>query len=295
MPRLLVLLLLVLMPCGLSVAADDEKLFSGPQAGEKLPSFKVKGVLDHAGKELDLVKLAAGKPLVLVFVHEANRPSIGMTRVLMNYTATRAKDGLHSGLVWLAEDATEAETQLKRMKHALPEKVPVGISVDGKEGPGSYGLNRKMTLTILVAKEGKVTANFALVQPSIQADLPRVLEAIAKVAGGKAPKLEDLPGVKEMLPAPGKKGPDAKLTELLRSLIRKTASAEDVDKTAAAIEAYAKENADARREVARISSTIVNGGKLKDYGTERAQAVLIRWAKEYGGDAKSKDKDKSRE
>ena len=292
MPRLLVLLLVALMPSDLTVAADDEKLFSGPQVGEKLPSFKVKGVFDNVGKELDFVKQAAGKPIVLVFVHEANRPSMGMTRVLMNYTVTRATEGLNSGIVWLAEDATEAENQLQRMRHAMPEKAPTGISVDGKEGPGSYGLNRKMTLTILVAKEGKVAANFALVQPSIQADLPKILEAIAKVAGGKAPKLEDLPGVKEMLrPATDKKGPDAKLTGLLRSLIQKTASAEDVDKTAAAIEAYIKENADARKEVGRISSTIVNAGKVKDYGTERAQEVLTRWAKKYSSDAKPKDRD----
>ena len=32
-----------------------------------------------------------------------------MTRVLTTYTAARAKDGLHTGVVWLADDATEAE------------------------------------------------------------------------------------------------------------------------------------------------------------------------------------------
>ena len=37
-----------------------------------------------------------------------------------------------------------------------------------------------------------------------------------------------------------------------------------------------------RAEVGRIANTIINAGKLKDYGTERAQEYLQKWAKEYG-------------
>ena len=63
--------------------------------GEKLPPFRVRGVFDaDAGKELDFVKQAAGKPIVLVFVHDLNRQSIGMTRALTAYTVGRAKDGV---------------------------------------------------------------------------------------------------------------------------------------------------------------------------------------------------------
>ena len=167
-----------------------DPVFSGPQVGEKLPGFKVKGVFgDAAGKELDFVKQADGKPIVLVFVHDVNRMSLGMTRTLTTYTASRAKDGLHTGVVWLADDVTEAENTLKRVGHALAKDAPLGISPDGKEGPGSYGLNRTVMLTILVGKESKVTANFALVQPSLQADLPKILDEVVKVAGGKAPKV----------------------------------------------------------------------------------------------------------
>jgi hypothetical protein len=98
----------------------DEKIFSGPQPGEKLSSFKVRGVFDaDAGKELDFVKQAAGKPIVLVFVHELNRPSIGLTRALTSYTVQRAKDGLVTGVVWMDDDATEAENTLKRIRHGL--------------------------------------------------------------------------------------------------------------------------------------------------------------------------------
>src|SRR5687767_15568811 len=133
-----------------------DPIFSGPQVGEKLPPFLVRGAFDaDAGKELDFVKQASGKPLVLVFVHDANRPSIGMTRALTSYTVGRAKDGLVTGVVWLDDDVTEAENMLKRIRHALTAGAPTGISLDGKEGPGSYGLNRNVTLTILVGKDSE--------------------------------------------------------------------------------------------------------------------------------------------
>ena len=40
-----------------------------------------------------------------------------------------------------------------------------------------------MSLTVLVGKEGVVSANFALVQPSVQADGPKILKAIVDALG----------------------------------------------------------------------------------------------------------------
>jgi hypothetical protein len=287
------LLLMVTLVLSLPFAAADEKELSGPQVGEKLPSFKVKGVYAAAGKELDFVKQAAGKPTLLVFVHDANRPSIGLTRVLMNYALTRSKDGLNSGVVWLAKDTTEAEGTLKKIRHAMAEKAPTGISVDGEEGPGSYGLNRKMTLTILVANKGKVTANFALVQPSMEPDLPKVLKAIVKEVGGKEPKLSDLPGA--VAKRPDAKGRDEKLPNLLRAVIQLKATDKEVDKAAAAVEAHIKTNEAAKKEVGRITRTIVGAGKVENYGTKKAQEYIRRWAKKYGGEAKAKEKEKAKD
>jgi hypothetical protein len=261
----------------------QEKLFSGPQVGEKLPPFKVRGFFEpYAGKEVDFVTQAAGKPIVLVFIHDVNRMSLSLARFLTAYTVTRAKEGLATGVIWLADDVTEAEITMKRSGHALTREAPTGISLDGKEGPGSYGLNRNVTLTILVGKDNKVTANFPLVQPSIQADLPKILEAVSKVAGGRVAKLEDVPGLKEML-AKQAPQPDAKVQGLMRQLIQKAATPEDVEKAAGAIEAHVKQNEAARKEIGRIARTIVEGGKVVDYGTPKAQEYLRKWAKEYGG------------
>jgi hypothetical protein len=271
-------------------AKPEEELFSGPQVGEKIPSFKVRGVLGNEGKELDFVKQADGKPLVLVFVHDVNRPSIGMTRVLTSYTTSRAKDGLETGVVFLSDDATAAEERIKRI--SLTDATPTGVSMEGKEGPGSYGLNRKVTLTILVGKEGKVTANFALVQPSLQADLPKVLKEVVAVAGGKVPKLEDIAGAPEMMRRDPKAGPNLdELRGLIRPVIKLDAKPEEVDEAAAAVEKYVAKDEAARKEVGRIANTIINAGKLKDYGTPKAQEYFTKWAKEYGDRAKEGKKE----
>jgi hypothetical protein len=260
----------------------DEPIYSGLQVGEKLLPFTVRGVFDdEAGKELDFVQRAAAGPIVLIFVHDVNRPSIAMMRILSGYTASRAKDGLATGVVWLTDDATEAEMALKRMRHALAEGAPIGISVDGREGPGTYGLNRNVTLTILIGKDNKVTANYALVQPSLQADLPKILDSVVAVAGGKAPKIEDLAG----FPAMAKAQPNREaenLRPLLAPVIRRDASPEEVEKAALAVEEHIKNNVAARREVGRIAKTIVDAGKLSTYGTPKAQEYLSKWAKIYG-------------
>ena len=225
----------------------EDAVFSGPQVGERLPPFKVRGFFgDDAGKDLDFITAAGGKPIVLVFIHECNRKSLLMTRTLTLYTAERAKDGLATGVVWLTEDVTEAEMLLKRWAHALAKDAPLGIYLDGKEGPGSYGLNRNVTLTILVGKEGRVTANFALVQPSTQADLPKILQEIAKAIGRPVVKAEHLI-VAEMVgyQVDGVREP-------LRQVLRETASVDDVQKAAAALEGFVQQNQHARQEVGRI-------------------------------------------
>src|SRR5262245_36447054 len=280
-------------PAAAQEKEKKDKVYSGPQVGEKLPAFKVKGVFgDDAGKELDFVKKADGKPIVLVFVHDLNRMSVGFTRTLTQYTASRAKDGLHTGVVWLTDDVTEAENTLKRISNALAKDAPLGISPDGKEGPGSLGLNRAMTLTVLVGKENKVTANFALVQPSLQADLPKVLDEVVKVAGGKAPKLEDLvPNMAKDAPARPAAALDAKVRELLGPVIKLNAKDEDVEKAAKALEEYADKHEEFKKDVGRRANLLVDGGKLENYGTAKAQEYIKKWAKEYGGKKDEKKKD----
>lgn len=263
------LLLAIATTIGSQATAQD-KQFSGPQPGEKLAGFKVRGFFEpNAGKELDFVQQASGKPIVLVFVHDANRQSLRFTQVLTNYSV--GVEGMYTGVVWLSDDVTDAENFLKRSGHALARKAPTGISLDGREGPGAYGLNRNVTLTVLVGKESRVTENFALVQPSIQSDLPKVLQAIATVTGGEPATLEDL-----LIVANYKlQGPLSLLADL-------DARDEDVERHVATIEALVKEDASVGQELGRVTSRILSTGMLSKRGTALAQEHFKRWAKEYG-------------
>jgi len=285
---------LVVVLCCLPKLWAEEELFSGPQVGEKLTPFKMRGVLgERAGQELDLVSDAAGQPLVIFFVQEVTRPSLGLTRLLMDYAATRANDGLHSGVVFLSGDATETENWMKRAANAMPQSERLGISVDGQEGPGAYGLNRHVALTVLIGKDNRVTANFALVQPSIQADAPRIAkEMVAVLGGGKVPSLAEL-GVRGD-GRPSSQMDDPKLDALLRGLIRKTATPEEVRTAAEAIEAYVADKPPARQRVGSIARRIIEAAKLADYGTAEAQEYLKKWAKEFGDPAAEPSRKKER-
>ena len=280
------LLVLIAATCILSgrVAISDEPVFSGPQAGERMPPFKVKGAFGKwDGKSFDPVADAGDNPIVLFFVHARTRPAFGLTRSIMRYAATREKDGLRSAIVFLSEDPTETDQWLKRIKQYFPPSVPVGVSVDGQEGPGAYGLNRNVTVTALVGKEGKVTANFALVQPSLQADGPKIAKQIVDVlGGGKVPTVAQLEGPGR--PAQGRmRMNDPKAERLLRRLLRGDAEPEQVKKVAAELETYLKSNAAARRAIGRVAKQLVDSGRVKRVGTPAAREHIKKWAEQAGG------------
>ncbi|MBW3597718.1 MAG: hypothetical protein KY475_10630 [Planctomycetes bacterium] len=271
--------------CAVALAAE-EPVFSGPQVGEALPEFAFHGVYgEEAGRPIDIVARAGEKPVALIFVHERTRPGIGLTRAVMTYAARKTSDDLHAAVVFLTDDPTATEQWMRIPSvrdNALPQQVALGIFKDGGEGPGAYGLNRNVELTMLIAKEGKVTANFALVQPSVQADGPKILQAIADATGGEVPSLESL-GVREMR-APPKNRPagdaavEAKLRELVRPLLR-AATAEDANKAAQRIDAYAAEHPEFARELRVRAKRIAASPKFAEYGqVEAARTHIRRWA-----------------
>lgn len=273
-PCLLMLLTLVL---GVGPATAEDPIFSGPQPGEKLPGLTVKGVHgEHAGEEFDPVGLAAGKPVLIIFVHALTRPAFGLTNAMMKYAAQRKKDGLSAAVVWLTSDATETEKWLKQVEKNMPEGVEIGYSPDGIEGPGAYGLNRNVTMTVLVGRDNKATGNFALVQPGLEVDGPKILKAIVEAVGsGEVPDIATLAGPRyRAMERPN-------LRPLLRPVINKQASKEEVDAAAKRVDEFVENNPAAAKELGRITNTVVNSEKFPDYGTPAAREYLKAWAKKY--------------
>ena len=173
-------------PAGFS-KSQEKPLFSGPQPGEKLPSFKTIGVRGETeGKELDAIAAAAGKPQLLIFQDDNRVGFRGIYGIAgaLSKIAEKSEKGLSVQVVFLGDDANELSTMLKRIAARLPEALTIGISRDGREGPGSYGLNRNVSMTVLVAREGRVLHNFAFQQPLLTVD-PHVLGGIAEAIGEK--------------------------------------------------------------------------------------------------------------
>jgi hypothetical protein len=164
----------------------QDKVFSGPQPGERTTPFKVVTLAGaDAGKERDLVADYKGAPTVLVFVHGIERSMTPLLSVVDQY-AFEKKDSLRAAFVFLNGDRVNAEQRIPAVAQSLRLKAPATLSLDGAEGPGNYGLNKQCLLTLVIAKDNKVTANFALVQPGI-ADAPAVLKALGAVIGDSNP------------------------------------------------------------------------------------------------------------
>ena len=296
--RQLVLAIVVSLTAWQSVAAaDEDDIFSGPQPGERVPPLTVRNVFEDPAVDLNPVADAEDRPLVLVFVHKRERPAFGLMRTLLQYSLTRKKDGLNTTAVFLTADVTEASNWMRRIRNYFPKGAGVTVSPDGIEGPGSFGLNRDVTVTVLVAKEGRVTANFALVQPSLQADGPKIAKAIVDVlGGGDVPDLVKFSNqrMQQMRRSGGRNSggrgdeQDPKLTGLLRRLIQKDASEEQVAAAAKELNAYLEKNEAAQKRVGEIANRIIDADKLENYGTKAAQEHLKGWAKKFK--PKSRDK-----
>lgn len=281
------------------VVAAADPVFSGPQLGEKTTSFKsVEIVGTDAGKEHDVVKENDGKPTVLVFVHGLERSMLPLMRVVDSY-GDRFKNKVRTEFVFLAEDQVGGMQRFSRALNSIRLKGRSTLSADGIEGPGNYGLNKECLLTILVAKEDRVHANFALVQPGI-ADGGRVLAEVAKLVGDKNPPTAEqlkADADKRYQMARQKKGrndrnkkmtrgeqnnfpgavpTDGKLVGLLRQFIRKENDKKRVDQVLSEVRAHIAGNKDLTKQAVDGWTRILHFGDRygTDYAREQGRALL---------------------
>jgi hypothetical protein len=277
-----VLLIVSLAPC-----EAEDAVFSGPQPGEVLPPLKVLAPTGESDVgEVDLVAEAAGRPLLLLFMHEVTRPSSALARVLMNYGEMRMEDGLLPATIRLTDDPSSN----RGGRRPRSGRARVGVSPDGPEGPGSYGLNRNVGVTVLVGHEGRVTASFALVQPSVT-DAPLIIAEVVKLIGGDVPTVAELefltmsqdaaPRFRENGVAPQ----DPKLRQHICGVLRVKDDAQALATAAAAVEAYVAGDAAKQRELGEASRLLLYqryGGQTALVADSPAGDRFQVWAKAYG-------------
>lgn len=176
----------------------EKVIYSGPQPSEKLPSLMATVINGHdEGKTIDFIANANGKSHILVLQDETPlglRGLVGFTRILEEISQ-KSKQEFHIQVVFLGNSPEALFQQARKIVPHIPKDILLGTSPDGREGPGSYGLNRNMAQTVIIAKNGIVLRNFPLAQPMLSPD-PYVLGAISELIGEKPATLEKWLNVK---------------------------------------------------------------------------------------------------
>ena len=155
---------------------------------KKLPAFKAVSLVGD-GTRLDLVTSAGDQRHVLLFQDASRSAIVGLFNAMnaIGKISRKTDKDLQVACVFLVDDAELIPKGFAQLEHAqgFPELRKLGVDViavskDGRDGSGGYGLNRKISQTIILARNGKVTRNFIFDQGMLSTD-PHVLGGIAEL------------------------------------------------------------------------------------------------------------------
>jgi len=265
-----------------------KEVFSGPQTGETLPKLKVSAVSgDDAGKTFNALGDHAGAQLIILAgpSRTSIRGIIGILRLVATVN-DNSEAKIKPILVYLGDDKNQLAENANRYVQYMNGDPTIGISNDGRDGPGAYGLNRNVTMTIIVARDGKVVYNFPFPEGMLTPD-PHVLGAISEVIETKPEEMREW-----LVDAAEERNRTAAANErsrtggvdirtLLTPILDKNASDDVIDAAAQKIDLVLKGNKAAAASVGALASRMVQGD-LDAYGTKRSQYHLFKWSRLYG-------------
>lgn len=272
------------------------QVFSGPQPGEPLPDLKVWPLFEDAGDGEVVIVPGPQDPLQLViFVHERTRPGFAVMRGLLG-CAGELGDRVEASVVFLTDDVAGIRQWANGARRSIPsEGVRMCVSPDGPEGPGAWGLNRNVGMTVVLGAKGITKAGYAIVQPGAAVDVPVIGRAIFEAVGAEPPgerqiaawtgqRSEDRGGQRGM----GNQQQEVDIRRWLSPVIQKTSSAERIHEAAAKLEAAAETDPALRSAVGLACRRVVESGRLDQYGNETSQVWLRKWSEAWGPDPKER-------
>ncbi len=254
--------------------ATSKPMFSGPQVGERLPALKVQLLGEKEPKEL--VASHNGKPVQIIFFHKMARIAFAVIKPVTEFAVKYEKEkNFRTILVFLTDDPPAMERQMKAVAGYLPKEVMVGVSPDGSNGPGNYGLNRNTMMTVLLGQGDKVTANFALGQPSQNVDGLRIAKAIVDLLKVPAPDYKKFAGGMNRSQPPI----DRKLARMVNPLLAGDWTDEEATEKIAEIEKYVGGDKRLKAELGTMIARIAPTGRSKMISNAKVKAKFEEWKK----------------
>ena len=159
---------------------------SGPQQGDVLRPFLVRKCAGNVqdgvavGKKLCYRCKLGNRPVVLVFARTAEGKIGELLRQLDELIGVNGEEELSSFVsLWGAEAEPLRKAGEELVKQAKLKHIAVVLPEDLEHGPRAYQLNAELDFTVLVYREGRVVANFAMTRKELNR---MVIDSITQAA-----------------------------------------------------------------------------------------------------------------
>lgn len=163
------------------------KLKSGPQTGETIGAFNVTKI---AGAEDDGVEVGnnlcyrcrnGSRPQVIVFARSTSPKVASLVQELDKAVAENESSNLRVFVNILSEDKEDASDVAKKFAASSKAKhIPFVVPNEFENGPDNYGINPGAELTVVMAVDKGVKANFA-VKDAEKVNVENVMKNLGKI------------------------------------------------------------------------------------------------------------------
>ena len=170
-----------------------QDLVSGPPAGTPLQTIDAYANSGpYAGREnFDAAKIIGDAPGAFLFIHVLNRNTAPVIRAFDNLVNELELFGFKGFAIILEGDRTAGEEQLRRVNGSLKLNNPMVLSLDGIDGPGGLALNRRCTLSLIIASSGRVIQSYGYTDTGLH-HAEQIRQAFEKAIGDIPSEENDL-------------------------------------------------------------------------------------------------------
>lgn len=173
---------------GSAAAEEAAKQFkSGPQEGDRIGAFRVEKL---CGAENDNVKVGdnicyrcknGSRPQVMVFTRSAGPKVAQLVKKLDKAVAQNEESELRVFVNFMGDDREDiVDTAKKFAAKSKAKHIPFVVPNEFANGPDNYGINAKAEVTVVLASDSKVKANYA-VGSANELNVDAVVDNLSKI------------------------------------------------------------------------------------------------------------------